>query len=72
MEHKVTIQKTLEGSEEMEDNREKLARFMSLNKMKQSRVVVIRNFFEQTGMTLTDEHFLSRMNLSPLEQWYIN
>lgn len=59
LEHKVTIQKTLEGSEEMEDKREKLARLMSLNKMKQFRIMVIRNFFEQTGMTLTDEHFLT-------------
>jgi len=59
LEYKVTIQKALEGLEEMEANKEKLARLMSLNKMKQFRIVVIRSFFEQTGMALTVEHFLS-------------
>lgn len=43
----------------MENSKGKLARLMSLNKMKQSRIAVNRKFFEKTGMKLSDEHFLS-------------
>lgn len=44
----------------MEEGRERLIRLTSLNKTKQSRSAVIRNFFEKTGMTLSDVQFLSQ------------
>lgn len=59
LEHRDTIQKTLEGFEIMGNNRENLRKLLSLNKAKQSRVLVIQQFFELTGMHLSDEQFLS-------------
>ncbi|OKQ00002.1 hypothetical protein [Paenibacillus sp. P46E] len=43
----------------MGNNRENLRKLLSLNKAKQSRVLVIQQFFELTGMHLSDEQFLS-------------
>lgn len=42
----------------MENRNEKLAKLISLNKMKQSRLLVIRDFLAKTGMILSDENFL--------------
>jgi hypothetical protein len=47
------------GLEKMEDSREKMFRIKAMNKMKKSRIVVSRNFFNKTGIVLSDEHFLS-------------